>query len=77
MHLVLKKIYLFYVEGFSQMKLGKRLWVLILIKLFILFAVVKYFFFPNIMKERFDNDAQRSDYVLQQLTQEGEGNGTY
>jgi flagellar basal body-associated protein FliL len=73
---MLKKIYYFYRDGFRAMKLGKQLWIIIAIKLFILFAVVKYLFFPNVLEERFENDAQRSDYVLQQLTLQGENNGT-
>ncbi len=72
-----KTIYEFYRDGFRDMKLGKQLWLLIAIKLFILFAVIKYFFFPDILKEKFNNDAERSDYVLQQLIQQGETNGTY
>ena len=74
---MLKTIYHFYRDGFRNMKLGKRLWVLIAVKLFILFAVVKYFFFPNILEEKFDNDVQRSEYILQQLTSQGENNGTH
>ena len=66
---MLKKIYYFYKDGFANMKLGKRLWVLILLKVFILFAVVKYFFFPNILEEKFTTDTQRSNYILQQLTE--------
>ncbi len=74
---MLKTIYHFYRDGFRNMKLGKRLWILIAVKLFILFAVVKYFFFPNILEEKFDNDVQRSEYILQQLTSQGENNGTH
>ncbi len=66
---VFTKIFLFYKEGFSQMKLGKKLWLLVFIKLFILFGVIKYFFFPDILQEHFDSDTARSQYVLQQLTQ--------
>ena len=74
---MIKTIYHFYRDGFRNMKLGKRLWILIAVKLFILFAVVKYFFFPNILEEKFDNDVQRSEYILQQLTSQGENNGTH
>ncbi len=66
---VVTKIFLFYKEGFSQMKLGRKLWLLVLIKLFVLFGIVKYFFFPNILQEDFDSDKARSQYILQQLTQ--------
>ncbi len=52
------------------MKLGKRLWLIIAIKLLILFGVIKWFFFPNYLEENFDNDTQRSYYILEQLTKE-------
>jgi len=72
-----KSIYKFYRDGFRNMRLGKQLWLLIAIKLFILFAVIKYFFFPNILEEKFNNDAERSDYVLQQLVTQGENNASH
>lgn len=67
---MLKKIIHFYVDGFKNMKLGKTLWLLIAVKLFILFAVVKWLFFPNFMKTEFKTDEERSQYVLEQLTKE-------
>ncbi len=63
-----KKIFLFYVEGFQSMKLGKRLWLLIVIKLFVLFVIIKCLFFPNFLATHFETDAQRAEHVLQQLT---------
>lgn len=50
------------------MTVGKQLWLIIFIKLFIMFAILKVFFFPNFLKSRFDNNADRSDYVIEQLT---------
>jgi len=72
---MIKKIFYFYQDGFANMKVGKRLWLLIFIKLFILFTIVK-FLFPDVLQERFNTDEQRSNYILQQLTQ-GEDNGTH
>ena len=66
----LRKIFYFYVEGFQSMRLGKSLWLLIAIKLFILFAVMKWLFFPNFLETHFKSDSERSDYVLEQLTKE-------
>ena len=37
-----------YYDGFRSMRLGKTLWAIILIKLFIIFAILKVFFFPNL-----------------------------
>ncbi|MDR1544282.1 MAG: DUF4492 domain-containing protein [Prevotellaceae bacterium] len=57
-----------YVEGFKKMtKLGKMLWALILIKLFIMFAILKVFLFPNFLNSKFDNEQDKADYVAEQL----------
>jgi len=66
---MIQKIFYFYRDGFTGMKLGKKLWLLVAIKLFILFAVIKLLFFPDLLHERFQTDQQRSNYILNQLTQ--------
>ncbi|MCU0362699.1 MAG: DUF4492 domain-containing protein [Bacteroidales bacterium] len=59
----------FYLEGFRGMSWwGRRVWLIIVIKLFIMFAILKIFFFPDILKEKFSDDRERSDYVIEQLT---------
>jgi len=69
--MILKKIFNFYYEGFKNMSDdGRKLWLIILIKLFIMFAVLKLFFFPDIMKTRFRNDAERIQYIESQLIQQ-------
>ncbi len=64
----LKHIYAFYLEGFRSMTLGRTLWKIILIKLFILFAVLKLFFYPDYLQTNFATDAERADHVLENLT---------
>lgn len=60
---------MFYIDGFRHLStLGKTLWIIIFIKLFIMFFILKLFFFPNELKKNFDNDRERSNYVLEQLT---------
>jgi len=63
-HRILK----FYIDGFRSMTVGKTLWMIIGIKLFIMFAILRLFFFPNFLKKNFDTDSERSDYVIHQLT---------
>ena len=46
----LSKVFHLYYDGFRSMTLGKTLWAIILIKLFIIFVVLKVFFFPNFLK---------------------------
>ena len=55
-----------YVEGFRNMDVGKTLWGVILIKLFIMFAVLRLLFFPDFLG-RLDSE-QKADYVLRELT---------
>ena len=62
------RIFYFYYDGFRSMTLGKTLWAIILIKLFIMFAILKIFFFPNFLKSKFDSDEERGNYVIEQLT---------
>lgn len=65
---MIKKLFSFYYEGFRRMTWGRKLWGIILIKLFIMFAILKIFFFPNILKRDFETDEQRSNHVLEQIT---------
>lgn len=66
---MLKKVFLFYYHGFRTMaKWGRSLWAIILIKLFIMFVILKIFFFPDLLQRNFDTDEERGDHVLEQLT---------
>jgi hypothetical protein len=47
------------------MTLGRTLWAIILIKLFIMFAILKVFFFPNFLKEHAQGD--EASYVANEL----------
>ena len=64
---IIKRIFNFYVEGFQSMTVGKSLWLLILIKLFIMFAILKLFFFPDLLSSNFDNDDDRARHVRSEL----------
>jgi len=50
------------------MTVGKKLWIIIIIKLIIMFLVLRLFFFPNYLKSNFRTDEQRSNHVIEQLT---------
>lgn len=61
----LKSIWDFYYEGFRSMTLGRTLWLVILVKLFIIFVVLKVFFFPNFLKQHAEGN--EADYVATEL----------
>ena len=62
-------VFHFYLDGFKNMgKWGKQVWIIILIKLFIMFAVLKMFFFPDFLNTNFNSDDDRADYVIEQIT---------
>lgn len=59
-------IWQFYYDGFRSMTLGRVLWTIILIKLFIIFVVLKLFFFPNYIKEHAP-EGNEDEFVFQSL----------
>lgn len=60
-------IYRFYVEGFKSMTTGRILWLIILLKLFVMFFVIKLFFFPSFLKDKTNEEKQ--EYVGNELIQ--------
>lgn len=64
------KIWNFYISGFKNLSnWGKQVWIIILIKLFIMFAILRIFFFPDFLKSNFDTNEERSQHVLEVLTE--------
>ena len=62
----LYRAYHLYADGFRSMQLGRTLWAIILIKLFIIFVVLKLFFFPNFLKTHAEGD--EAGFVATELT---------
>ena len=58
-----------YRDGFRQMTLGRTLWAIILIKLFVIFAILKVFFFPNYISTHAD-EGKESEVVATQILKE-------
>ena len=56
----------FYLEGFRSMTLGRTLWVIILLKLFVMFFILKLFFFPNFLGDH-PTEAEKGAYVGNEL----------
>ena len=64
----IKKAVALYVDGFKSMTIGRSLWAIILIKLFVMFAILKVFFFPDILTTNYGSDGERAEAVRTALT---------
>ena len=59
-----------YIDGFKSMKLGKKLWLVIAIKLIIMFGILKIFLFNETLNTKFETNEEKSDFVINSLTKE-------
>ena len=62
----IEAVFRFYVDGFKNMTWGKTLWIIIIVKLFIMFAILRVFFFKPAMAGK--TDEQKSEIVAKSLT---------
>ena len=58
-------IYNFYVDGFKNMTWGRQLWWIILLKLILLFLVLRVFFFKPVLAGK--SEVQKIEHVSEQL----------
>lgn len=65
MYKIITRIFDFYYQGFVSMTIGKTLWAIILLKLAIMFLVLKIFFFPSVLGGK--SDAEKADFVSNEL----------
>ena len=65
--LLIRQIYQFYADGFRQMTVGRTLWAVILIKLFVIFLVLKVFFFPDVLSQKAQG-GDKAEVVAKELT---------
>ena len=62
------RIFRLYYDGFRQMTLGRTLWLIIGIKLFVIFVVLKVFFFPNFLRENAGQGGE-ADFVAAEFAE--------
>ena len=63
---LLSQIFHLYYDGFRKMTLGKTLWTIILIKLAIIFLVLKLFFFPDFINTNAKN-GDKAGFVSKEI----------
>ena len=62
---VLNRVLNFYIEGFRNMTWGRTLWLIILLKLFIMFVVLRIFFFQPVLSGL--DEQEKQDAVAKEL----------
>lgn len=62
---IFKRIFRFYIEGFRNMTWGRTLWLIIILKLFVFFVVLRIFFFQPYYKGL--NDKEKAEMVGKKL----------
>lgn len=68
MRKLITNIYRLYADGFRGMTVGKTLWTIIIIKLLLIFLVLKLFFFPDYIGDN-TSKGEEPDFVSTQLQQ--------
>lgn len=69
----IRAIFRFYADGFRNMTWGRPLWLLIILKLVILFLVLRLFFFRPVLAGK--SEAEKSDFVGGSLLERTSGGG--
>ncbi|HBG59085.1 MAG TPA: DUF4492 domain-containing protein, partial [Porphyromonadaceae bacterium] len=55
-------------DGFTNMnRLSKTLWIVAIVKLIIMYFILRPFFFPNVLDTTYDNDADKAKHVRTEL----------
>ena len=64
---IVSGVWCFYSNGFKHMTWGRTLWIIILVKLFIMFAILRIFFFkPDMQGLSEEQRIERVGTVLEQ-----------
>jgi hypothetical protein len=65
---VLANVWKLYYDGFRHMpSWGRRLWLIVIIKLCVMFLIFRLFLMPNYLNSRYDTFQEKSDHVIEQL----------
>ena len=66
-HNIFLSIWNFYADGFRNMTWGRPLWGLIILKLIVIIAIWRVFFFQPVLSGK--TDREKSDFVGERLTE--------
>lgn len=65
---LLTRITRLYIDGFKSMTVGRTLWVVIIIKLIVMFGIIRLWLMPDVLGSNYADDHQRAEAVRTTLT---------
>lgn len=66
-----KKAFYLYYDGFTNLKpYSKKLWLIILLKVFIIIFILKLFFYSTNLNSLCKSDQEKSNFVINNLIKE-------
>lgn len=68
--LIIKNVYHFYINGFKNMRLGKTLWKIIIIKLLVILIFINLFIDNKSLKSEYKTYDEKVDFVYKNLIKE-------
>ena len=74
-----RRAYNLYYDGFRNMTVGRTLWAVIIVKLIIIFVILKIFFFPNFIGQHAEKGEEAefvAGEVLERTVQDETLNGS-
>lgn len=71
---IFENIYVFYRDGLKSMTIGRTLWAIVIIKLFIMFGILRVFFFSDYLNSRFASEKDKANHVRTELIEKATTN---
>lgn len=68
--LIINNVYHFYINGFKNMRLGKTLWKIIIIKLLVILIFINLFIDNKSIKTEYKTYEEKVDFVYKNLIKE-------
>lgn len=62
------RVWRFYRDGFRDMTVGRTLWAIIAIKLFVFFVIIRWLLLPDFLGTKAADDQGKAQYVRERLT---------
>ena len=63
----LNNIFLLYKDGFSNLRVGKTLWKLIIIKLLVILVFLNFFIYDRNLNTEYKTDDKKIEFILNNL----------